>query len=172
MTVRTNVSGNLAGVRTDVELTFDVPIERMWELVTDVTRTGEWSPECTHSAWLDTGRLPRIGARFEGRNRYPNGDTSRVVCRVTEVVRPRTFAWVVVADETSGRPDSFWRYDLTPAGSGRTVVRQEFVHGPGETGLSLGVRDDPDHAAEILADRLAQLRRNMTRTLTAMAASA
>lgn len=166
-------AGDLTGVRTAVEFTVGVPVERMWELVTDVARIGEWSPECTYAAWLDTGRLPRIGARFEGRNRFAHGLVTSVVCVVTEVRPSATFAWAVLtAADDPECPGSYWRYDLASAGTERTRVRQEFVHGPGETGLSAGVRDDPAHAARIVSDRLAQLRDNMTHTLTAIAASA
>jgi len=45
------------------------PAEALWALVTDVTRTGEWSPEATGGAWIDGATGPAVGARFKGTNR-------------------------------------------------------------------------------------------------------
>lgn len=43
--------------------------ERVWALVSDVTRTGEWSPENVGGTWLDGARGPAVRARFRGSNR-------------------------------------------------------------------------------------------------------
>jgi hypothetical protein len=40
-----------------------------YELVSDVTRMGQWSPETTSCRWLDGTRQPAVGARFRGHNR-------------------------------------------------------------------------------------------------------
>lgn len=53
----------------------------MYELVSDVTRTGEWSPICVGCRW-DDGGGPHVGARFTGHNRKPDREwstTSEVV---------------------------------------------------------------------------------------------
>jgi len=55
------------GAQVDVELIVDKEPTAMWDLITDVARIGEWSPECKGGAWLDGG-TPRVGARFEGEN--------------------------------------------------------------------------------------------------------
>jgi hypothetical protein len=38
---------------------------RLWEMVSDVTRMGEWSPETTGAHWLDGASGPVVGARFK-----------------------------------------------------------------------------------------------------------
>ncbi|AXI77184.1 SRPBCC family protein [Peterkaempfera bronchialis] len=165
----------VTGVRVDVATTVGVRRERLWELITDVSRTGEWSPECTGAAWLDgdaaagSGAQARVGARFEGRNRYPDGFVSRVVCVVTEAERPSAFAWVVLDDSGDPeRPASIWRYELLPAAEPRqTLVRHSFEHGPGNSGARVADRHDPGS----MAGRLEQLRGNMAATLAAMVAS-
>lgn len=43
----------VTGARTEVELTVGVAPEKFWEIVADVTRIGEFSPECKAAAWLD-----------------------------------------------------------------------------------------------------------------------
>lgn len=160
----------VTGARVDLTLTVDMAPERFWELVADVSRIGEWSPECTYGGWLgDCVPVVRPGARFEGRNRYPDGCFSSVVCVVTEAARPATFAWVVLDDHGDpARPASVWRYELTQANTpGQTVVRHSFVHGPGESGARSAARRDPTS----LAGRLEELRANMACTVTAMARS-
>jgi hypothetical protein len=52
---------------------------------------------------------------------------------------------------------------------GQTKVLHRFVHGPGATGLSEGMRENPDEAAAILQSRLDMLRLHMTVTLEGMA---
>jgi len=42
--------------------------ETLYDLVSDVTRTGEWSPICTACWWHDEAERPRPGAWFSGRN--------------------------------------------------------------------------------------------------------
>ncbi len=136
----------VTGARTELIRTVDLPQDVLWELITDVTRFGEWSPECIHGAWLDTASPgPRAGARFEGRSRYADGFVSQVVCEVTEVLAPSVFAWVVLDDaEDPARPGSIWRYELSPAAApGHTRLLHRFEHGPGITGTRLAAERDP-----------------------------
>jgi len=71
----------------------DVPADRLYELVSDVTRMGEWSPQC-RGCWWDEGGGPAVGEYFTGRNddgRRTWETRSRVV-----VAEPgHEFAWVV-----------------------------------------------------------------------------
>ncbi|GAA2759901.1 SRPBCC family protein [Actinopolymorpha rutila] len=162
------------GARVDLERVVDVPPERMWDLLADVTRIGEWSPECVEAHWRDPGRGPVAGARFAATNRFAHGGVGRVTCVVTEATRPRVFAWVVLdASDDPDRPGSVWTYELLPADApGRTRVRHTFVHGPGESGLTVAVREHPERAEAVVAGRLAVLRRHMSTTLDRMVAAA
>jgi uncharacterized protein YndB with AHSA1/START domain len=163
------VEDQVTGAVAEVEVTVDLPIGEVWSLVTDVGRTGEWSPECVHAAWrAEQGDVPRVGARFDARNEYPDGFVSHVECVVTEAVRESVFEWVVLDDDRDvARPGSIWRYELARDGQG-TLVRQRFTHGPGVTGVRVFFRDHPDLARAALDGRMAQLRANMTTTLNAM----
>ena len=146
--------------------------ELVWDLLADVTRVGGWSPECIQAAWLGEPARPQPGARFTGRNRFPNGFEYEVTCVVTEADRPRTFAWVVLDDsDDPARPSSSWRYriDRLPGGS---RVRQRFTHGPGDSYLRAVAAEAPDRAAGIIAARLDGLRANMSSTLRAMKVAA
>jgi uncharacterized protein YndB with AHSA1/START domain len=160
------------GASVEVEFVVDTEPARMWDLVTDVARIGEWSPECVGASWLD-GAAAAPGARFEGRNDYGNGFTATVTCVVTAAARPSVFEWVVLdPSELPERPGSIWRYELEADGAGQTRVVHRFVHGPGVTGLSEGMQADPARAGQVLQGRLDTLRKHMTITLQGMAAAA
>ena len=47
----------------------DAPPERVYGLVADVTRMGQWSPECHKCEWIDGATGPEAGARFKGSNK-------------------------------------------------------------------------------------------------------
>ncbi len=90
------------------------PPDAVYDLVTDITRTGEWSPIC-EAAWWDDGAGPRAGAWFSGRNR--TGDTvwqTRSLVDVAE--RPREFAWLV------GGGFVRWSYTLAAAERGTDLT--------------------------------------------------
>lgn len=163
---------DVTGMRVDVELTLDVAPGTLWSRITDVTRIGEWSPECEHGAWLD-GAGPRPGARFEGRNRFPGGFVGEVVCVVTEAAEPHTFGWAVLDQHADPRrPSSTWSYTLRAGDTpGQTRVRHTFVHGPGGSGVRDAVHNEPERAETIVEQRRTELRGNMTSTLRAMAAA-
>jgi hypothetical protein len=160
------------GATVEVEILVDKDLGQMWDLVTDVTRIGEWSPECVGGTWLN-GATGQAGSRFEGRNRFSSGFTATTTCVVTEARRPEVFEWVVL--DPSGQPDhpgSIWRYELAPGDRpSQTKVVQRFTHGPGVTGLSEAMRNDPPQAEAILKERLEELREHMTITIEGMGRS-
>jgi hypothetical protein len=72
-------------------------------------------------------------------------------------------------DQLVERPASIWRYRLRPSETaGRTTVIHRFEHGPGHTGVRLAADDEPEHAQQIVDERLEVLRRNMVQTIEAM----
>lgn len=104
------------------------PPEQVWQLISDPTRTPEWSPVCHTVEWVGDVREPVVGARFRGHNNL-NGFRWRRECRVTEAIEPSVFAWsTYVKDKESTR----WRYELSPTDSGgtRLVERYEIVSVP------------------------------------------
>ena len=48
--------------------TIAAPISAVFAAVTDVTRMGEWSPECVACRWVGDATGPAVGAKFEGDN--------------------------------------------------------------------------------------------------------
>lgn len=47
----------------------DAPPDHVWDMVADVTRMGEWSPECYSCRWVGKRHEPVAGARFVGLNK-------------------------------------------------------------------------------------------------------
>jgi hypothetical protein len=67
--------------------------EALYDLVSDVTRTGEWSPVCT-ACWWDEGQSAQVGSWFTGRNEVP-GRTWETRSQVVAADRGREFAFLV-----------------------------------------------------------------------------
>ena len=42
----------------EVRLHVNAPPEKVWELLADLDRMGEWSPECYQVSWLDGASSP------------------------------------------------------------------------------------------------------------------
>ena len=163
------IACEVTGLTATAEEVVTARPELVWDLIADVTRIGEWSPECIRAAWLGAPGQPRPGARFTGHNRLASGFEYEVTCVVTEADRPRSFAWVVLDDsEDPTRPSSSWRYQIEPLSEGTSRVRQRFTHGPGFSFLREATAKVPAQATQIIAARLNGLRGNMIATLRAM----
>jgi uncharacterized protein YndB with AHSA1/START domain len=94
--------------------------ERIWELVSDVTKIGRYSPETFEAEWLDGATGPAVGATFRGHvKRNGRGPTYWTTCTVRESVPGRAFAFGVGPSE---KPLNIWRYGLEPSGSGTDVT--------------------------------------------------
>ena len=80
----------------EASVVIEAPIDAVWNVVSDVTRVGEWSGECRGCTWVGGADCPVPGARFQGRNRRG----SMRWTRLNEVIRaepPHTFVWQSVA---------------------------------------------------------------------------
>ena len=104
------------------EVTVEAPVEAAWRVIADVTRTGEWSHECRHVAWLDGAVRAAPGVRFRGRNRSRLLRWSRT-CEMVAVDPPRRIAWRTIA--TPMYVDSTeWSVHLEPAATGTRIVQE------------------------------------------------
>ena len=96
------------------------PPLRVWELVSDVTRIGEYSPETFEAEWLDGADGPAVGARFRGHvKRNGIGPIYWTTCRVVACEPGREFAFGVGGGDN---PLNVWRYQLVPNGDGTDVT--------------------------------------------------
>ena len=96
------------------------PPEALYDMVSDVTRMGEWSPVCK-ACWWDDGDGPRLGAWFTGRNELPER-TWETRSQVVAADRGREFAFAV------GGSWARWGYTFTPVEGGTQVTESwEFL---------------------------------------------
>jgi hypothetical protein len=96
----------------------------VWDLVSDVTRIGEFSPETFEAEWLDGATGPAVGARFRGHVRRNGvGPVYWTTCRVDHCVPGEDFGFTVLVAE---RDVNHWRYRLRPTQSG-TEVTESFA---------------------------------------------
>jgi uncharacterized protein YndB with AHSA1/START domain len=94
--------------------------QRVWELVSDITRVGRYSPETFEAEWLDGATGPAVGARFRGHvKRNGKGPTYWTTCTVIASEPAREFAFGV---GSVARPLNVWRYQLEPAEGGTDVT--------------------------------------------------
>ncbi len=97
------------------------PADRVWDLVSDVTRIGEFSPETFEAQWLDGATGPRAGARFRGHvRRNGRGPVYWTTCTVTGADPGREFGFSVAG--LGGSTANTWRYRLEPAADGTDVT--------------------------------------------------
>ena len=103
-----------------VEVSVDVaaPAEAVYEMVADVRRMGEWSPECVRGEWMGGATGAAVGARFRGHNR--NGLRRWSTVSTLVAADPgRIFAFRV---SSLGLPVAEWRYAVTPTADGCRVT--------------------------------------------------
>ncbi|WP_433174943.1 SRPBCC family protein [Actinoallomurus sp. CA-150999] len=91
----------------------------VYELIADVTRMGEWSPESTGAEWL-SGEPGAVGSTFRGDNRRPWVKWS-TICTVTVADRGKRFAFTVKA---AGRPVATWEFEIAPRDGGCEVTER------------------------------------------------
>lgn len=148
---------------SDVEVSEDIAADPkvVYDLISDVTRMGEWSPETTSCRWLSGSGPAAVGARFRGTNRRHIAYWT-TTCTVTAADPGRRFAFDVRWGPWS---ISQWSYDIEPTPDGCRVI-EAWLDRRG-TALRLG-----SPAVMGIVDRAAHNRRGMQTTLAALKAAA
>lgn len=94
--------------------------EQIWQLVSDVTKIGRYSPETFEAEWLDGATEPAVGARFRGHvKRNGKGPTYWTTCEVVTCEPGVEFAFAVGGAD---KPLNVWGYKLVPSGDGTDVT--------------------------------------------------
>lgn len=135
-------------------VTIDVPAERIYAVVSDIGRTGEWSPTCARCEWDDPERRG-VGATFTGYN-----ETSARAWQTTSMIIAADpgvrFAWEV------GKGFVRWSYDLRTVGTG-TELTETWTFLP--AGLEYFAEQYGDRAASEIEDRQKQAIDDIPKTL-------
>ena len=106
-------------IQRSATTTINRPAAEVFAVVADITRMGEWSPECYRCSWAKGATGPAVGARFKARNKGGRG--------------PSWFNTPVVTAADSGREFAFnrsgpgigsytWRYALEPVPTGTKLT--------------------------------------------------
>jgi hypothetical protein len=94
------------------------PADKVWELVADLPRMGEWSPENQGGKWIKGATGPSFGAVFKGSNkngfRRWSSNATVVVCEPGKV-----FEFAVMAGPLAV---AAWRYEFEETEAGCRVT--------------------------------------------------
>jgi len=145
-----------------IEESIDIaaPPERLYGMVSDLSRMGEWSPENQGGKWVGGATGAAEGARFKARNRRGWRRWS-TVAHVVTANPPKEVAW---ESRAFGLKIALWRYRFEPNGKGGTTVTESTedrrgsimnVVGP----LATGVRDRADANKHNMRATLEQLKK-------------
>ncbi|MCW2598443.1 MAG: hypothetical protein JWM02_272 [Frankiales bacterium] len=135
------------------------PALRVWELVSDLPRMGDLSPENAGGKWLGDATGPALGARFRGANRAGWRRWSTDV-KVTRCEPGSVFAFAV---SKVGLSVAEWRYDIVAEGESACTVTETWVDLRGGTikvlgALTTGVSDRSAFTVASIEHTLAALR--------------
>ena len=102
-----------------VSIDVAAPPAVVYDLLADITRMPEWSPEVTSCTWIRGATKPEPGARFRGWSRKGWRRWS-TLSTVSKADRPDRFEWHV---RFAGLPVATWRYRFTADdGHGTTIT--------------------------------------------------
>ena len=104
----------------------------VYQLVSNITRMGQWSPECYRCEWLNGATTPAPGARFRGHNRLGKirWHTDAII---TTADPGREFAFTTLHKD--GREETVWRYRFRQLDAGTVGPHPRFGW---NLGLGLG----------------------------------
>jgi hypothetical protein len=130
----------------------------LYDMVSDVTRMGEWSPVCK-ACWWDDGDGPRVGAWFTGRNEVPEREPWQTRSQVVAASAGQEFAFTVGGTWTR------WGYTFTPVAGGTQVTETWDVLPDGVARFDQRFGSD---ATAQLANRFEAARAGIPKTLAAL----
>jgi hypothetical protein len=104
-----------------VDVIIDADAELLYEMVSDLPRIGEWSPECERVDWEGDVTVPVEGTTFVGHNAV--GPRRRIRYsrhgRVLTADRGKEFTFIT---DEGGRESTMWRYRFEPTANGTRVT--------------------------------------------------
>lgn len=103
------------------------PPHRVYDLVSDITRMGQWSPECRSCTWVRGASGPEVGARFLARNKGRRGPSWFTLPVVTVAEPGREFAF---NRSGPGIGSYTWRYVMEPISTGTRLTESYHVERP------------------------------------------
>ncbi|GAA1910911.1 SRPBCC family protein [Streptomyces sodiiphilus] len=124
------------------EIHVDATPEEVYDVVSDLGRSGEWSPECQGGTWV-SGAPRAVGSVFRGENlRSPEvvawaplvRGTWYTESRVVAAERGVTFRWMMLSHAQEDQ-ESIWGFDTSLAPQGGTTLVHHFRMGKATAGI-------------------------------------
>ncbi len=128
--------------------------------ITDITRMGEWSPECVRAEWNEGFSAPAVGAMYTGHNK--NGDKEwSIEAKIVDLVDNERFFFDCIVREFVFAK---WGYSIEATDDGCQVT---------EHWQDLRPESSLERSAIVsgVADRVAHNRAGMEATLDRLAAA-
>jgi uncharacterized protein YndB with AHSA1/START domain len=138
--------------------------EKVYGLVSDISRMGEWSPECVRCRWTKGATGPTAGARFKAKNKGRRGPPWFNTPTVTVAEPGHEFAF---NRHGPGIGSYTWRYAMQATDTGTQLT--ESFHAERPLGSAMTWLTEKWTGSN---DRDADLQRGMTTTLARIKAAA
>jgi hypothetical protein len=149
--------------RTDsVSIDIAASPESVYDLVSDITRMGDWSPECYECTWTKGATGPAVGARFKAKNKGGRGPSWFNTPVVTVADRGREFTF---NRSGPGIGSYTWRYTMQATPNGTTLTESfdaERPLGPTMTWLTMKWVGSEDRDADLHEGMLTTIARIKT----------
>ena len=131
----------------------------VWSLVSDINLPARFSNEFVGADWASDDR--GVGAMFHGRNQHAAIGEWTIPCFVDTCDEPRAFGW---RTSDPDNPGARWRFDLEPR-EGGTRLRFSYVMGPGPSGTTMAITNNPGKETRVLRRRIGEVHANMQQTV-------
>jgi hypothetical protein len=107
--------------KDEVGLEIEADAGLLYDMVSDLPRIGEWSPECERVEWEGDVTVPVAGTTFVGHNAVGPGRRIRYSRHGEVLAAVRGTEFTFITDE-GGRPSTLWRYRFEPTPNGTRVT--------------------------------------------------
>jgi hypothetical protein len=145
------------GAIAEVEIA--APPTTVWPLVSDINLPARFSDEFAGAEWASDDR--GVGALFHGRNQHAALGEWTIPCFVDTCDEPRAFGW---RTSDPDNPGARWRFNLEPR-EGGTRLRFSYVMGPGPSGTTMAITNNPGKEVRVLRRRIGEVHTNMQQTV-------
>ncbi|MET8824605.1 SRPBCC family protein [Streptomyces sp. NPDC004610] len=150
----------------------DATPQEVYAVVSDLTRSSEWSPECLGGEWI-SGEPATVGAVFRGENLRSEEvvawaplirGTWHTEARVVAARPGSTFRWMMLS-HAQEEQESVWGFDMAADGGGSRLVHH-FRMGKATAGIRKIVADlDEAERVKFIKEWTAKLESDLDVTL-------
>ncbi|MEE2682712.1 MAG: nitroreductase family protein [Actinomycetota bacterium] len=156
---------NGPGVSVEVDIASSLP--EVWKVVTDINFPARFSDEFVSAEWNADVIEIGLGAKFTGTNSNGSIGQWTAECTIDAYEVNKVFGWCT-GDPSF--PGARWRFEIEAFGSS-TRLRHKVVLGPGPSGLTRIIEQQPDKEGRIIRNRTISLKENMIRVIEGIKSS-